>query len=160
MNITVLSILLFVHLSLFAQNNPDEVYARSRDQANVSRTATARYANSSRESSAATEKALAHRLDIILDSHKSAATSQQPALRQEARNVLMQMMEMRLQETEQEIQVLISELNQLKASKVYGDQHAHMLELQSRISSVRGRLEKRRSLMSDIVEKRLNEIIK
>lgn len=160
MNITILSILLFVHLSVFAQNNPDEVYARNSEQTSVSRTATARYAKTSRESSVASGKALTHRLDIILNAHKTAVTSQQFALQQEARNVLTQMMEIRLQETEQEVQALVGELNQLKASKVYGDQHAYMLELQSRITSVRARLEKRRSLMSDIVEKRLNEILK
>ncbi len=160
MNITILSILLFVHLSLFAQNNPDEVYARSSDQSSVSLTATARYAHTSRETTATSEKALEHRLDIILDAHKGAAASQQSALRQEARSILMQIMEIRLHVTELEVQKLVVELNQLKASKVYGDQHAYMLELQSRISSVRARLEKRRMIMSGIVEKRLTEILK
>lgn len=159
MNISTLAILLLVHFSIFAQNNPEPVYAKGMD-APASRTAMARYAaHQSTDVTAARLNREAH-LSVLLEQYQNAPLAQQGAIRNQLRQVLLEIMELKLEAQESDLRALKAELSQLNSSPLPGDQQSYLLELKARVDALQSRIDRRRKLTQDIVAKRLDTLLK
>jgi hypothetical protein len=160
MNVYIFVLLLFVQLSLFSQNGPTAVYATGNETSVHTASPAARHYMKTSTDLAAEHQLLEQDLDRQLSTYNQAPAERKTELREQIRLTLTAMMDVSLRMTEAEVNRLSEEWKALRAEGVHGEKHAHMLELESRIAAVNTRIKNRRSMATEIVNRRLNELLK
>ena len=160
MNISIFAILVLIHFSLFAQNHPAEVYATGNETASSLLNTGARHRVSTDKDLATAHQQRQQHLNRQLQAYNLAPEGHQADLQEQIRTTLTEMMDISLQMQEEEVRQLAAEWKALKAGEGTEARLAYMQELESRIAAVNARIKNRRNLMTEIVNRRLEELIK
>lgn len=149
-------ILLFVHLFSIAQSSSTEILATGNETSARFHSPDARHHLKTIAELTTTREIQEAHLDQRLLDFTNAPEVRKTEIREQIRLILTDIMEINLGIAEAEVGELSAEWKTLHAE---GQNHAYMIELESRISAVNNRIRSRRNLLPEIVNRRLEQLL-